>query len=94
MVITKILVVEVFVSIGRSFVRPALENIKLVNYEDRVIVTVVLGVPTIQVANSKSQWLKLELGFNFLNCRDFQLSQIRCINSNLTTSSFVFCFDS
>ena len=30
------------VSSGRSLVRPALDNIKLVNYEDRVIVTVVL----------------------------------------------------
>ena len=29
------------VSSGRSLVRPALDNIKSVNYEDRVIVTVV-----------------------------------------------------
>ena len=30
------------VSGGRSLVRPALENIKLINYKDRAIVTVVL----------------------------------------------------
>ena len=30
------------VSSGRSLVRPDLENIKSVNYEDRVIVTIVL----------------------------------------------------
>ena len=30
------------VSGGRSLVHPALDNIKLVNYENRVIVTVVL----------------------------------------------------
>ena len=36
------MVVKVVVSSGRSLVRPALENIKLVNYEDIVIVTVVL----------------------------------------------------
>ena len=35
-------VVKVIVSSGRSLTRPALENIKEVNYEDRVIVTVVL----------------------------------------------------
>ena len=29
------------VNSGRSLVRPALENIKVVNYEDRVIVTAV-----------------------------------------------------
>ena len=40
--ITKIVVVKVVVSDGRSFVPPALENIKSVNYEDRVIVAVVL----------------------------------------------------
>ena len=32
----------VVVSSGKSLVRPTLENVKLVNYEDRVIVTVVL----------------------------------------------------
>ena len=36
------MVAKVVVSSGRSLVRPALENTKLVNYEDRVIVTVVL----------------------------------------------------
>ena len=30
------------VSSGRSSLRPALENLKLLNYEDRVIVTIVL----------------------------------------------------
>ena len=32
----------VVVSSGKSLVHPALENIKLVNYEDRVIATVIL----------------------------------------------------
>ena len=32
----------VVLSSGRSLVRPALENIKLVNYKDRVIVAVAL----------------------------------------------------
>ena len=36
------MIVKVVVSSGRSLVRPALENIKLMNYEDRVIVTAVL----------------------------------------------------
>ena len=39
--ITKIVIVKVVVRNGRSLVRPALENRKLANYEDRVIVTVV-----------------------------------------------------
>ena len=38
----KIVVVKVVESSGRSLVHPALENVKLVNYEDRVIVTIVL----------------------------------------------------
>ena len=38
----KIVVVKVVVSSKKSLVHPALENVKLVNYKDRVIVTVVL----------------------------------------------------
>ena len=36
------MVVKVVVSSRKSVVRSALENVKLVNYKDRVIVTVVL----------------------------------------------------
>ena len=36
------MVAKMIVSSGRSLVRPAPENIKLVKYEDRVIVTAVL----------------------------------------------------
>ena len=36
------MVIKQIVSSGRSLMRPALENVKLVKYKDRVIVTVVL----------------------------------------------------